>query len=187
MKICKKIASFTPKWLFNWCIKLNRKTPVNLTSDNSILEKFSKDNGSTCIRSGALKKDIKYNLKIVIPCFNAEKYIDLCLESLVRQKTHYSFLVVLINDGSTDNTLIKLKKYESENVIIINQPNKGFSGARNSGLNANESDFIMFIDSDDCLIGDSVIENCLNLAYKYKKNSNDKIVIQFRHCNKYKQ
>lgn len=186
-RILKRIVSFTPKSIFNSAVKFGRTHPRPLTDDESILEKFSKDNGSSCIKSEASQKNSKYNLKIIVPCFNSEKYIEACVESIVKQKTHYSILLCLINDGSTDNTLSILKRYESENVVVISQTNKGFSGARNAGLSINESDFLMFVDSDDSLLGDNVLEKCLNVAYRCKTRNDEKIIVQFKHCNKLKR
>ena len=63
-------------------------------------------------------------ISVVVPCFNAEKYIDECLKSLLNQ-TFKDFEIICVNDGSNDSTLEKLKKY---NVEIINQENKGAAG-----------------------------------------------------------
>ena len=94
------------------------------------------------------------DVSIIIPTYNVEKYIQQCLDSVISQRTNFRFHVICINDGSTDNTGLLLKKYENaENVTIIHQKNKGFSGARNVGLRKTNGKYIMFVDSDDFIPG----------------------------------
>lgn len=102
-------------------------------------------------------------ISIVIPAYNAAPYLDECLESCCRQdldKGRYE--IIIVNDGSTDNTLETAEKWASEyaNIKIISQQNKGLSIARNAGTEAAEGKYIMFVDSDD-----HIAENCLgNIA-----------------------
>lgn len=106
----------------------------------------------------------EYDLQIVIPAYNVEKYIEDCIESILKQKTKYKVLIVIVNDGSTDNTKKILEKYEkNSNIEIINQKNQGISEARNKGLEKLRSKYIMFVDSDDILFQDAV-ENLLSIA-----------------------
>ncbi|WP_346207846.1 glycosyltransferase family 2 protein [Caldifermentibacillus hisashii] len=110
--------------------------------------------------------DEKVDLKIIVPAYNVEVYIDECLGSIFSQKTDYTFSVVVINDGSTDNTRKILNKYERiNNLQIIDQPNKGFSGARNRGLKEIDSKYIMFVDSDDKL-EQNAIQSLLKTAFE---------------------
>ena len=79
--------------------------------------------------------NLQYDLQIIIPAYNAEKYIEKCLNSILSQKTQYTYVITVINDGSTDETSQILSKYlDDEHVDIISQSNKGFSEARNRGL-----------------------------------------------------
>ena len=92
----------------------------------------------------------QYDLQIIIPAYNAEKYIENCLNSILSQKTQYTYVITVINDGSTDETSQILSKYlDDEHVDIISQSNKGFSGARNRGLKNLVGHYLMFVDSDD--------------------------------------
>lgn len=110
------------------------------------------------------KKEI--NLSIIIPCYNVEKYVKECIESVLSQKTKFKYEVILINDGSLDNTLNILKKYEDrKEIVLVDQKNKGFSGARNTGLQYVQGEYLMFVDSDDRL-AENAIENLLSVAYK---------------------
>lgn len=126
----------------------------------------------TCFFKNNLGRKInnkkKINLSIIIPCYNVEKYVRECIESVLNQKTSFKYEIILINDGSKDNTLNILKEYEDENnVILINQENKGLSGARNTGLQYVQGKYLMFVDSDDRL-AENAIENLLSVAYKYE-------------------
>lgn len=93
-------------------------------------------------------------LSIIVPVYNVEKYISKCLESLIRQDIELDeYEIIVINDGSTDNSLEIALEYEFKykNIKVISQTNQGLGAARNTGmLNAN-GQYIMFVDSDDYL------------------------------------
>ena len=92
-------------------------------------------------------------LSIIIPVYNVEKYLEECLNSVYEIDLDKE--VILVNDGSLDNSLRILEKYKKEyfnETIIINQENKGLSGARNSGLKIAKGKYISFIDSDDIIL-----------------------------------
>ena len=93
---------------------------------------------------------VKSKLSIIVPCYNVEKYLGCCLNSLLNQ-TFKDFEIVAINDGSCDNTLKILEEYSKKDnrIKIISQENKGLSGARNTGIDAAIGDYIAFLDSDD--------------------------------------
>ncbi|KDE41136.1 Glycosyltransferase [Nitrincola lacisaponensis] len=89
---------------------------------------------------------------IIIPAFNSEKYIGRCLNSILKQNsTEYE--VIVVNDGSEDDTLNEIKKFEeSLNIKIINNNNQGVSCARNIGLDNSKGQYVIFIDSDDYIL-----------------------------------
>lgn len=89
-------------------------------------------------------------ISIVIPVFNGEEYLSSCLESLLVQKDQ-SFELIMIDDGSTDNSYEICKKYESKflKFKLIHQENKGLSAARNIGVKVSVGEYIAFIDADD--------------------------------------
>ena len=92
-------------------------------------------------------------ISIVIPLYNAEKYVEKCLDSILEQ-SYQDFEIVIVNDGSSDNSLnvvLDYLKNTDVNHQIINQENKGVSCARNVGLNNAKGEYILFMDSDDCL------------------------------------
>ncbi len=112
-----------------------------------------------------LKTDEKVDLSVVIPVYNVEKYLKNCLESVVRQDTKYCFEVIAVDDGSTDGSSEILQEYEQKYDFfqVITQENQGLSGARNTGINHAQGQFITFIDSDDS-IENTYIEKMLGLA-----------------------
>lgn len=103
---------------------------------------------------------------VIVPVYNAEKYLKKCLNSLISQ-TFRDIEIICVNDGSKDSSLGILEGYKKNhsNIVIIDKQNGGLSSARNAGLNSiknfNDS-FILFVDSDDYLSPDYV-EHLLDL------------------------
>ncbi|GHT51946.1 hypothetical protein AGMMS49982_10840 [Bacteroidia bacterium] len=89
-------------------------------------------------------------LSIIVPVYNVEKYIEKCLDSLLNQDLA-DYEIIAINDGSTDGSSNILEKYalKQDNIIVVNQENKGPGGARNTGLKKAKGEYLMFVDSDD--------------------------------------
>ena len=91
-------------------------------------------------------------ISVIVPVYNVEKYLEECLDSIQNQ-TYTDIEVILVNDGSTDNSEVICEKYcEQDNRFkLINQKNQGQSGARNVGVEASTGEFIAFVDSDDII------------------------------------
>src|ERR1035437_8101512 len=89
-------------------------------------------------------------VSVIIPCYNADKYIGEAIESVLNQ-THKNFELLVINDGSTDNSETIIKKYQKEDSRIqhYSQTNQGVATARNLGLKHASGSIVAFIDSDD--------------------------------------
>lgn len=89
-------------------------------------------------------------ISVIIPVYNVERYLETCLDSVINQ-TYQNLEIIIINDGSTDSSLEICKKYEKldKRIILIDQKNKGLSGARNFGIKKATGDYIHFLDSDD--------------------------------------
>lgn len=141
--------------LYYWMqyICANEKLKMSVEEAEGILNEYAPRPDSSAITNNKILEK-KYDLTIIIPAYNSEKWIKECLESVLRQKTTYKYKVVVINDGSTDHTLEIINSYKNlySNLYIINQQNKGYSGARNTALKEIESKYIMFVDSDDILL-----------------------------------
>ena len=94
-----------------------------------------------------MKNKLKFS--IIIPAYNIEKYIDKCINSIIEQ-TYKNYEIIIINDGSTDNTKNIIDKYKTKKkVTIINQNNKGLSESRNIGVKKATGNYILFVDGDD--------------------------------------
>lgn len=87
-------------------------------------------------------------ISIILPVYNAEKTIKKCIDSIINQ-TFKDYKIIVINDGSTDNTLNILNSYNDERLIVINSKNKGTGNARNIALDKVDTEYITFIDADD--------------------------------------
>ena len=105
---------------------------------------------------------LKKVLSIIVPAYNVQDYVYESLESLLYIKDDSDIEVIIINDGSTDQTLeiIKsfIKKHSCLNFRVIDQINIGLSGARNSGLKVANGEYIFFMDSDDIIHCDGLFE-----------------------------
>lgn len=89
-------------------------------------------------------------ISIIIPMYNAKEYIARCLESVINQ-SFSDIEIIIVNDGSTDESLEICRKYAKidERIIILNKDNNGVSVARNQGMNVATGEYVMFVDSDD--------------------------------------
>lgn len=97
-----------------------------------------------------------YKFSIIIPNYNEEKYIKRCLESIFNQtinKANYE--VIVIDDGSTDNSIEIIKQYDAK---LLNSNRLGAGGARNKGINAANGKYIILLDGDDYLYKNDVLE-----------------------------
>ena len=115
-------------------------------------------------------------VSIIIPVYNAEKFIEKGIKSILEQ-TYKNIEIILINDGSADNSLKIIKKYEKKFPDIIkvyNQKNMGVGKTRNKGIEVSNGDYITFIDADDYIDSD-FIETLMN-----KISDNDIIVSGYR-------
>jgi len=100
-------------------------------------------------------------ISIIVAAYNVEQYIDRCLDSLTIQDIpSYEYEIIIVNDGSTDSTLAILNKWKTnfDNIIVINQSNKGQSAARNLALTQAKGDYVFYVDADDY-----IEKNCLGL------------------------
>ncbi|MBR3209242.1 MAG: glycosyltransferase family 2 protein [Bacilli bacterium] len=111
-------------------------------------------------------------VSIIVPCFNSEKYIKRCLDSIKKQN-YNDIEVIIINDGSTDNTSSIVKKYlDDQRFKLIETPNNGIGKTRNFGIKKANGEYIMFLDSDDYLT-----DNCIEEIIKTAKETNADIVV----------
>lgn len=106
-------------------------------------------------------------LSIIVPIYNVELYLEKCIKSILNQ-TFRDFELILVNDGSKDNSLDICYKYKKldNRVIVVNQLNGGVSKARNAGLDIANGEWIGFVDADD-YIDDDFYETLISEAMKF--------------------
>ena len=117
---------------------------------------------------------------IIIPAFNSEKYIRECLDSLIKQTTRPDEIIV-VDDGSTDNTSLIVREYEEKysSINYIYQENQGQGKARNMALEISKSTHVMFLDSDD-YIHEQTLARCIEWILK-----EDPDLVHFEHRKLY--
>ena len=105
-------------------------------------------------------------LSIIVPVYNVEQYIRPCIESVFRQGLdEFDFEVVIVNDGTKDHSMEMIEDIiqQHNNVVVLEQSNQGLSAARNIGLSNASGQYILFLDSDDMLI-DNTLSKLLALT-----------------------
>lgn len=91
----------------------------------------------------------KVDISIIVPVYNVKLYLERCMKSLINQ-TYNNYEIILVDDGSSDGSGELCDGYTNySKVKVIHQPNKGLSGARNTGIKNALGEYIMFVDSDD--------------------------------------
>ena len=119
---------------------------------------------------------------VVIPLYNKEKYIKGTLETVLKQ-SFKNFEVIIINDGSTDNSIVEVKKIKDQRIKIFYQKNQGLSVSRNNGIEYANANYIALIDADDYwetnhlqqlhdLIKDFPNQGVYGTGYTLKKSEN---------------
>ena len=98
-------------------------------------------------------------VSIVVPCYNAERTIESCLDSLLSQGFQ-GLEIICVNDGSKDKTADILDSYRLRypEVVVVNQENSGAWSARLSGIQKAKGDYIMFLDSDDVAVPGFIVK-----------------------------
>ena len=134
---------------------------------------------------------MKNNLvTVIVPVYNAEQFLDKCIRSIQNQK-YQEIEIILVNDGSTDNSLKICENYSAKDsrIIIIDKPNGGVSAARNRGIEASRGEFCCFVDSDDwiedthieAMLNEMLDADCLIEGY-IREDNNDIVNCQLNSC-----
>lgn len=119
-------------------------------------------------------------VSVVIPVYNAEKTLSSCLESVMNQ-TYANLEIIVVNDGSTDNSRTIIEDYaiEDSRIVVFEKENAGLVQARKSGIDIASGKYIQYLDSDDTLHEDAVSL----LVDKAEKTQADIVVAPFVFCN----
>lgn len=97
----------------------------------------------------------KGQVSVIVPMYNSEKYVEKCLDSIL-SNNYKNIEVLVVDDGSTDNSYDVVRKISSSKIRLFGQDNRGASSARNLGLENAQGEFVIFIDSDDYVSSDFV-------------------------------
>ena len=110
----------------------------------------------------------EFEISVIVPVYNVEKYLDKCVRSLLNQKFAYNYEIILVNDGSTDSSGNIEDKYAMEHSMlkVLHKKNGGLSSARNYGLRYARGKYITFVDSDD-YVSDDYLSALHSMAMKY--------------------
>lgn len=125
-------------------------------------------------------------VSIIVPIYNAEKFINKCIDSIIGQ-TYKNLEIILINDGSKDGTKDIIETYDDERIVFIDKENTGVGNTRNLGIEKSSGDYIMFVDSDDfiehnCvekLLDKAVRDDCDLVICNYYLDTSESIEIRF--------
>ena len=123
--------------------------------------------GAGVVREPASAKPL---VSILIPSFNAQEWIADTLRSALAQTWERTEIIV-VDDGSTDNTLFIARQFESESVHIVSQKNKGAASARNTALSRCHGDYIQWLDADDLLAPDKIAKQLAVLDQNVSKKT----------------
>ena len=112
-------------------------------------------------------------ISIIVPCYNGAEFIENAIESVISQPCAECVELIIVDDGSTDNSAQIIKRYESDNVRYFRTENKGAGHARNFGMKKASGVWTMFLDADDLFLKDSVNEAFMERIRRYEKSGTD--------------
>lgn len=123
---------------------------------------------------------MRYKVSVIMPVYNAEKYLNRSINSILAQTISYCIEIVIIDDGSVDNSLniINTLMKKTNNIKLYHQKHKGAGIARNNGIKFAEGEFISFLDADDFYwninalekMYQACIKNCVDICGSFRKN-----------------
>ena len=107
-------------------------------------------------------------VSVIVPVYNVEKYLSRCIDSILNQ-TLKNIEIILIDDGSIDESLSICREYEqhNDNIMVFHQENMGLTAVRRKGLSLAKGEYTIFVDSDDY-----ILENTCEEMYTYCKENN---------------
>jgi glycosyltransferase involved in cell wall biosynthesis len=117
---------------------------------------------SSSVNDKKTKRPVNSKVSILIPAYDAERFVGAALQSALDQ-TWPNTEIILVDDGSKDQTLAVAKRYESAKIKIVHQENRGSAAARNRALREAQGDFLQYVDADDFLSPDKIREQLLLL------------------------
>lgn len=118
-----------------------------------------------------------FKISVIVPVYNSENYIERCLDSILNQK-YKNIELIIVNDGSMDNTEDIISKYNDDRIIYLSKKNTGVSDSRNMGIEKATGDYITFVDADD-YVDENIYSNIFNIP---KIEYYDMIMFGYTEC-----
>lgn len=163
----KQIKKLIKRILAGLAMGVPGKSGLSVVEARKRVEELSACPTGSCVASNDVS--IEYDIQVIIPAYNVENYVAVCLNSVIAQRFRGRYLITVVDDGSTDRTKAILDIYmrdmcensprggeKNYDLEVITQENRGISGARNSALRILKGSYILFLDSDDFLPEDAL-------------------------------
>ena len=137
-----------------------RKSALDSAGARETLLRFSPPPTGTAAADNRLLEP-ECDLQIVIPAYNVEAYLAQCMDSVLSQKTKYTYRVILVDDGAKAGSGAICDAYarQDERVKVIHKENGGLSSARNAGIDVSTGEYLSFVDSDDWVHPDFLLRS----------------------------
>lgn len=153
---CKKFSFIKKVLAFFSLSRLNMRCKLKTTENSEPFIRYYRNNGNLSKFLG-FEKNTSIDLSLIVPTFNVEDYISDCLNSILSQQTTYSYEIIIIDDGSTDNTLSEINKFlPNDKIKLYVQENKGQSYTRNRAISLSSGRYLMMVDADDVLVNGAI-------------------------------
>ncbi|QOL32662.1 glycosyltransferase family 2 protein [Bifidobacterium eulemuris] len=151
------------RWILNRAVYCKKEEIPNC---REIVEAASPRPRPTSLALDSFKYPASLDVSIIVPCYNVSEYVEDCLESL--KQSDCSYEIIAVDDGSTDDTLLKLEACarRDSHIKIIHKENGGLASARNTGIPHACGRFILFVDSDDLIKNDDYLKHLLHTQKK---------------------
>src|SRR5574344_2226596 len=120
-----------------------------------------------------------YELSIIMPVYNVAHYLDRSIRSILVQ-SFQNFELIAVDDGSSDGSSDILDNYarEDERIVVLHEPNRGVSAARNTALQLFKGKYLTFVDPDDFIAPNTYLENM-----EYLNSHSDVDILQYPYCH----
>lgn len=198
MNVLQNIKRVMKKVLLKTQIAFHRMEKLEILTYRSELEKiYPPKKDVTVISTEKQLQQIAYQVSFIVPVYNTKKeLLEHCLNSLLNQRTEYSYQIIIVDDGSCQETVEQLLEYQNEHaeILLLRGANGGVGKARNRGIQAAQGKYFSFVDADDYIEPD-FIEKMMAYAIQgydivkcgYEKHISDRVEYICRESKAYDQ
>ena len=198
MSVLRNIKRVMKKAFLKTQIAFHRMEKLEILTYRSELEKiYPPKKDVTVISTEKQLQQIAYQVSFIVPVYNTKKeLLEHCLNSLLNQRTEYSYQIIIVDDGSCQETVEQLLQYQNEHaeILLLRGANGGVGKARNRGIQAAQGKYFSFVDADDYIEPD-FIEKMMAYAIQgydivkcgYEKHISDRVEYICRESKAYDQ